>query len=251
MDCNYITNYNEKKIIKLEYSLMKFKMEIKADDTIETLKYEIYKNYSITPDLQILKLKEKELFDNRTISDYNIRNGENINMMLRLRGGGAIDNIIDEEDKSIGFDLNLLKRDKLYVNLIHFDFNMTNQENYFYFNKFKVDVVGGFHAIDDLDILKKYLEKIKEQNIPFILICSGSSGKQVIPLCIKYPFIKEIIIFCANHDYNKHYIEEYPNYVKKVLTDINSLYKYIKTFHNNDYKEEFEQYQYDKSIGRF
>ena len=34
---------------------------------------------------------------------------------------------------------------------------MTNQENYFYFNKFKVDVVGGFHAIDDLDILKKYL----------------------------------------------------------------------------------------------
>ena len=77
---------------------------------------------------------------------------------------------------------------------------MTNSENYNYLNKLKIDVVGGFHAIDDLDILKSYLEKIKEKNIPFIVITSGTSGKDVIPLCKKYSFIKEVIIFCKNYN---------------------------------------------------
>ena len=35
---------------------------------------------------------------------------------------------------------------------------MTNKENYLYYNNFKVDVVGGFYAIDDLDILENYLK---------------------------------------------------------------------------------------------
>ena len=72
-----------------------------------------------------------------------------------------IDNLIEEEDKDIGFDLSLLKRNELYVNLIHFDTNITNKENYKYYNDFKVDVVGGFQAIDNLDLLQRYLEAIK------------------------------------------------------------------------------------------
>ena len=116
-----------------------------------------------------------------------------------------------------------MKRDELNINLIYFDLNMTNKENYKYFSKFKVDVVGGFHAIDDLNVLKNYLEKIKEKNISFIVISSGSSGKDVIPLCKNYPFIKEVIIFCKNYNYNEHYINEYPEYVKKVLTNIKQV----------------------------
>lgn len=107
---------------------------------------------------------------------------------------------------------------------------MTNSENYDYYNKFKVDVIGGFYAIDDLDILKNYLEEIKDKYISFIVISSGTSGKDVIPICKKYSFVKEVIIFCANYSYNEHYIKEYPGYVKKVLTSINSVYEYIKTF---------------------
>ena len=93
------------------------------------------------------------------------------------------DNLIKEENKKIGFDLSLITREPLCVNLIHFDTNMTNKENYKYYSKFKVDVVGGFFAMDNLDIFKKYLEAIKQKNIPFIVISSGSSGKDIIPIC--------------------------------------------------------------------
>jgi len=144
-----------------------------------------------------------------------------------------IDNLIEEEDKTIGFDLSLLKRNKLNVNLIHFDLNIRNCENFEYYNHFKVDVVGGFIAIDNLNLLEIYLEAIKNKDIPFIVISSGSSGKDVIPICKKFSFVKEVIIFCRTYEYNKHYLKEYPGYVKKVLTSIDDLYKYIKT-HGSD-----------------
>ena len=153
-----------------------------------------------------------------------------------------IDNIVEEEDKDIGFDLSLLDRNELYVNLIHFDLNMLNDENYEYYNDFKVDVIGGFQAIDDLEMLKKYLKVINNKKIPFIVISSGSSGKDVIPICQKYSFVKEVIIFCGNYDHNKHYLKEYPGYVKKVSTDINDVYKYIKSFGKDQYKEGIKNY---------
>jgi len=126
---------------------------------------------------------------------------------------------------------------------------MTNKENYLYFNKFKVDVVGGFHAIDDLNILENYLEKIKEKDISFLIISSGTSGKDVISICKKYSFIKEVIIFCKNFNYNEHYINEYPGYVKKVFTKINQVYEYIKTFKKDQSKNEIENsFHEDKYI---
>ena len=98
---------------------------------------------------------------------------------------------------------------------------------------FKVDVVGGFHAMDNINIFKKFLQKISEKHIPFLVISSGSSGQDIIPICKEYSFIKEVIIFCMNYEYNKHYIDEYPGYVKKVITDISELYNYLKTFYGN------------------
>ena len=117
--------------------------------------------------------------------------------------------------------MKLIKRNELYVNLIYFDLNMTNEENCEYYNNFKIDVVRGFHAIDNLDILKKYLEAIKNKNIPFIVISSGSSGKDVINICSQYIFIKEVIIFCRVYKYNEHFIKDYPGFVKIVLTVVN------------------------------
>ena len=71
---------------------------------------------------------------------------------------------------------NKLKKNELNVNLIHFDINPMSIENYFYFNEFKVNVVGDFLRIDDYSILEEYLEKIKVKNIPFIVITSGSKS---------------------------------------------------------------------------
>ena len=147
----------------------------------------------------------------------------------------------EEEAKELGFDLNLLKRRELNINLIHFDKNMTNPENYGYYNNFKVDVVGGFLAMDELNMFKKYLEVIKNKDIPFIVISSGSSGNDVIPICKKYEFVKEVIIFCENYEFNKHYKNEYPGYVKKVFTEIDRVYEYLASFGAN--KEGIEKYR--------
>ena len=65
---------------------------------------------------------------------------------------------------------------------------MTSKENYLYYNNFKIDVVGGYHEIDDLDFLKNYLESLNKKDIPFIIISSSSNGKDIIPICQKYSF---------------------------------------------------------------
>ena len=61
-----------------------------------------------------------------------------------------------------------------------------------------------------------------------------------------------------NYEYNKHYINEYPGYVKKVTTSISELYNYLKTFHgielcricnpNIPYQFRIDQIQMDKQI---
>jgi len=60
-------------------------------------------------------------------------------------------------------------------------------------------------------------------------------------MCKKYSYIKEVIIFCQNYQYNKHYIDEYPGYVKKVLTKIDQIYEYIRSF-KDEYKSGIEKY---------
>ena len=171
-----------------------------------------------------------------------------------MRGAGSIDNLMNENAKNIGFDMRLIQRDELYINLIYFDSKMTNEENYSYSNNFKVNVVGGFHAIDDLNIFEAYLKAINNKNINFIVISSGSDGKNVINLCLQYPFIKEVIIFCRNYKYNEHYLTEYPGYVKKIFTTIESLHEYLKKFDICEFVEgisnyfSFEQIQTNKQL---
>ena len=211
----------------------KIKFDAEPSDTIGNIKKKIDESEGIPLVQQCLFFKNQnfcKLEDKWTLFDYDIQNESIIDLIIKMRGGGAIDNIKEEEDINIGFDLNLIKRDELKVNLIYFDLNMTSKENYEYYNRFKIDVVGGFYAIDDIDVLKDYLENIKEKNISFVIISSGISGKDIINVCKNYKFIKEVIIFCRNIDYNKHYIEEYPNIIKKVFNSINSVYTYIKSF---------------------
>ena len=137
--------------------------------------------------------------------------------------------------------------DQLYVNLIYFDLNLAKGEQYKYFSNFQLDVVGTFYAMDRLDIFEECLKELEKINLPFIIISTGRSGKDVISKCKIYSFIKEIIIFCGNYEYNKHYIQEYPGYVNKVLTDINSVYDYIRSFSPEKYKKENEIEEFQKN----
>ena len=218
----------------------RFFLIVNKDDTVEDLKEKIIKTKikeitHRTHDFRLL-FDYKNMENDKKLAYYNIKNNYSITMLLTDSpigaGAGFIDNLKEESKtpiaKKIGFDMNLIKRDELKINLIHFDCNMTNEENYEYFNNFKVDVVGGFYAIDDVNIFKKFLQKISGGNIPFLVVSSGNSGKDIISICKQYPFIKEVIIFCRDYEHNKHYIDEYPGYVKTVVTSIAKLYDYLK-----------------------
>ena len=95
--------------------------------------------------------------------------------------------------------------------------------------------------MDDIKILEEYLEENNSKNkIPYIVITSGTSGKDIIELCKKYFCVKKVIIFCYNYEKHKHYIEDFPTYVGGVFTAIEKVYEYIKSFH-----EKYVYYYYD------
>ena len=204
----------------------------KIDIDLSKVKHEIYNGE-----------KEPEEKSQNKINKYPEQNIKIDNSKIKKEA--FIDKLLNEEDKDIGFDLKLLERDELNVNLIHFDYNMTDKENYKYYNYFKVNVVGGYQAIDDINFLKGYLEAIKDKNIPFIVISSGSSAKEVITICQEYPFVKEVIIFCGNYQKHEHYTKDYENYVKKVFISFKDVCDYIKTLgedENLKYREGVKKY---------
>ena len=228
-------------IIKDNYLNFCFSIDVNEDDTVGDLKEKILKTkikeIPHSSHYFYLSFKHIRLKNDKTLSYYNIKNFDYliIGFLYSFSYAGYIDNLKEESEtsiaKKIGFDMNLIKRNELNINLIHFDYNMTNEENYKYFNNFKVDVVGGFYAMDNVNIFKKFLQKISERYIPFLVVSSGSSGKEIIPICKQYSFIKEVIIFCLDYEQNKHYFDEYPGYIKKIATSISELYDYLKKFY--------------------
>ena len=169
----------------------------------------------------------------------------NTNIVQEEEKNNVNEILIENEQKNSDenfFIKTYLKKNELYVNLIHFDLKMSKTDNYRCFNILRNDVVGCFQAIDDLIILQNFLDKMKDKDIPFIVITSGSSGKDVIEICSKYQFIKEIIIFCFDIPKHEHYINEYPGYVKKIFKSIKEISEYIKTFGKNEYRIGIEKY---------
>ena len=216
---------NFEHIFSFDYYEANYK-RIRNLDKIPKEQIELETNNSPFSTLDGVNLKFSKTLQSYGIKEFDVLKMETYHNL----GGGCWDNIKKEKNLSIGFDVDLIERNEFYINLIHFDLNMTNFENYEYYNNFKVNVVGGFYAIDDINIFQRYLKEIDKKDIPFIVISSGSSGNKIIPICKKYPFIKEVIIFCANYGKHKHYIKDYPGYVKKVFTNIKDVHEYLKSY---------------------
>ena len=131
---------------------------------------------------------------------------------------------LDEMLKNKIFSLEgIERREKLfYLNLIHYDENMKNSENIDYYKRFKLNVVGGFHGIDNFEIFKQYMEAMKENpnKIHYVLVTSGSASQKILSYCHDFEFINEIIIFCM-------YLEKYTKMYDK-NTELGKKYYKLK-----------------------
>ena len=131
---------------------------------------------------------------------------------------------LDEILKNKIFSLEgIERREKLfYLNLIHYDENMKNSENIDYYKRFKLNVVGGFHGIDNFEIFKQYMEAMKKNpnKIHYVLVTSGSASAKILSYCHDFEFINEIIIFCM-------YLEKYTKMYDK-NTELGKKYYKLK-----------------------
>ena len=114
------------------------------------------------------------------------------------------------------------RKDLFYLNLIHYDENMKNSENIDYYKRFKLNVVGGFHGIDNFEIFKQYMEAMKKNpnKIHYVLVTSGSASAKILSYCHDFEFINEIIIFCM-------YLEKYTKMYDK-NTELGKKYYKLK-----------------------
>lgn len=74
-------------------------IDIRPSDTIEELKRRIQSKEGISPDVQRLIFKGKQIENMRTLADYNIPKESTVHLVLRCRGGGI----------AVGFDFNSLE----------------------------------------------------------------------------------------------------------------------------------------------
>ena len=99
---------------------------------------------------------------------------------------------------------------------------MKNSENIDYYKRFKLNVVGGFHGINNFDIFKQYMEEMKKNpnKIHYVLVTSGSASAKILSYCHDFEFINEIIIFCM-------YLEKYTKMYDK-NTELGKKYYKLK-----------------------
>jgi hypothetical protein len=116
----------------------KYVIYLEATDRVEYLKilfFQKFPHFDRDHEAKFV-FKGQILQNGKRLSDYDISDNCMILLNSSSISGGYIDNLKEESKtqiaKKIGFDMELIKRDELNINLIHFDLNMTNGENYIY-----------------------------------------------------------------------------------------------------------------------
>ena len=145
----------------------------------------------------------------------------------------CFDNLVNDKDFLLGFDPDAVakNREELNVNLIYFDDQITkSNDSYRYYKEFKVNVVGGFYASDEIDIFHQYLDAIKDlkQTPPYIVVTYPKNFEEIYKICENYNFIKEIIIITRLNKKYENYLTTYKTLLKHISKDYDDLIDYIK-----------------------
>ena len=122
-----------------------------------------------------------------------------------------------------------VERGELYINLIHYDKNLKNEQNIKYYRYFSINTVGGYYPFDDFDILKIFISKINGLNFKcsYILMISGNEIEKVMQEFHKYDFLIKFIIFNNENEYK--YINDKYNKIRLVTNEFSKIRKYLKS----------------------
>ena len=117
-----------------------------------------------------------------------------------------------------------IKKGDIYVNLIHYDKNMKNNENFEYYRYFSVKIMGDYESFDDFNMLKFFISKTNQ--IPetpyYILMSSGSESVDVLNEFHNISFITDIIIFC--YEVEKYiYLNEKYTKIKLITNNFSEI----------------------------
>ena len=181
-----------------------------------------------------------EDYDNECAIDELKKDQEVISAQENVKNSYKLDEILKNKIFSLE---GIERREKLfYLNLIHYDENMKNSENIDYYKRFKLNVVGGFHGIDNFEIFKQYMEAMKKNpnKIHYVLVTSGSASAKILSYCHDFEFINEIIIFCM-------YLEKYTKMYDK-NTELGKKYYKLKLI-SADYSK-VEDYLSEKKFDK-
>lgn len=147
----------------------------------------------------------------------------------------CFDKLNKEIDLEIGFDTKILQREELNINLIYYDEELTTSlDSYNYYKQFKVNVVGGFFAYDEIEFYKKFLEEIKQLNNKFIVVTKPNYIEKIFNISKDYSFnIQRIVLLSFQKNRFEKYLKTYASKVEKIAKDINELIEYLKEIGKN------------------
>ena len=123
-----------------------------------------------------------------------------------------------------------IKKGDIYVNLIHYDKNMKNNENFEYYRYFSVKIMGDYDSFDDFNMLKLFITKTNQipETPSYILMTSGSESLDVLNEFYNISFITDIIIFCYEVEKYLYLKEKYPK-IKLITKNFREVRKFLLT----------------------
>ena len=213
-----ITNYSPipiNKYNKYNNSTYKINNYINQNNNNFNQKKHIYKSKSI--DYEQNKVynnfnnnqKKKNGFNNyqnksvqKKNTYYNQEIHYNLNTMIVVDSNSNYMNYIK---KKINIDNYLMKfedisRNPIYINLLHYDDNLTNNENQNYYKYFKLNIVGGYYGIDNFDMFIEYIKEINNtiNFLRYFLIVSGSNSNKVLQYCYNSNILMKLLFFALH-----------------------------------------------------
>ncbi|TPG72601.1 ubiquitin-like protein [Pseudomonas arsenicoxydans] len=75
------------KIYMKDQSEKVFTLDVRASDSIENVKQKIQDEAQIPPDRLRLIFAGRQMEDGRTLADYNVKEEDTLNFVIRLKGG--------------------------------------------------------------------------------------------------------------------------------------------------------------------